>query len=60
MARPSARIAAFFSTELPCGTTIVAVKPWRRAAKAIDWPWLPRVALITPRTCGSRWRKAFM
>ena len=47
---PSARIAAFFSTELPCGTTMVALRPCRAAARAIDWPWLPRVALITPRT----------
>jgi hypothetical protein len=50
---PSARIAAFFSTELPCGTTMVAARPWRRAAKPTDWPWLPRVALITWRTSGS-------
>ena len=47
-------MAAFFSTELPCGTTMVALKPWRAAARAIDCPWLPRVALITPRTPGSR------
>ena len=57
---PSARMAAFFSTELPCGTTIVAARPWRAAAKAIDWPWLPRVALITERTAGSRCRSASM
>ena len=53
---PCARIAAFFSTELPCGTTSVDDRPWRRAAKAIDCPWLPRVALMTPRQPGSRRR----
>lgn len=40
-------MAAFFSTELPRGTTIVQRTPWLRAAQAIDWPWLPRVALMT-------------
>ena len=28
---PSAFIAAFFSTELPCGTTMVAGSPYLRA-----------------------------
>jgi hypothetical protein len=46
---PSARIAAFFSTELPCGTTMVQATPWARAAQPMLWPWLPRVALITSR-----------
>ena len=34
--RPSARIAAFFSTEFPAGTTTVAAMPSRRAAKGMD------------------------
>jgi len=55
---PSARIAAFFSTELPRGTTMVAAKPWRRAAKPTDCPWLPRVAETTPCSAGWRRRKA--
>jgi hypothetical protein len=38
--------------ELPCGTTMVAASPWRRAAKPTDWPWLPRVALMAWRTSG--------
>ena len=33
-------------------------RPWRRAAKATDWPWLPRVALITPASAGSRSHQA--
>ena len=45
---PRARMAAFFSTLLPCGTKIVTVRSWRRPAKARLWPWLPRVALTTP------------
>src|SRR6516225_9390574 len=49
---PKARIAAFFSTELPCGTTIVTEMPARAPVKASDWPWLPRVAVTIPRTCG--------
>jgi hypothetical protein len=49
---PSARMAAFFSVELPCGTTMVAASPWRRAAKPTDCPWLPRVALMAWRTAG--------
>ena len=43
---PSARIAAFFSRLLPKGTTISAGTPCARAAEAMDWPWLPRVALL--------------
>jgi DNA repair protein SbcD/Mre11 len=34
--------------DLPCGTTRVARRPYLRVAKPTDWPWLPRVALITP------------
>ena len=30
--------AAFFSNELPRGTTMVAGRPCRRAANAMDWP----------------------
>jgi hypothetical protein len=45
-------MAAFFSTELPCGTTMVQATPCRRAAQAMLWPWLPRVALITSRGSG--------
>src|SRR5690625_785192 len=41
-------MAAFFSTELPCGTQMVSGRPTRRAAKARDCPWLPRVALTIP------------
>ncbi len=56
---PSARIAAFFSTR-------VAVRhdDGRRESRGaaprtpIDWPWLPRVALMTPRQPGSRLRSA--
>ena len=51
---PNAFIAAFLSRELPCGTTIVQRTPWRRAAYARLWPWLPRVALMTPGKSGSR------
>jgi hypothetical protein len=47
-------MAAFFSTLLPCGTTITALRPARRAAKATLCPWLPRVALMTPAIPGSR------
>ncbi len=46
---PSARMAAFLSGLLPVGTTIVHGTPSRRHASAIDWPWLPVVAVITPR-----------
>ena len=52
-------MAAFFSTELPCGTRMTARKPSARAAKPMDWPWLPRVAVITPATSGSRSFSAF-
>ena len=45
---PSARIAAFFSGELPMGQTMVELMPTREAAKGMDWPWLPRVAVMTP------------
>jgi hypothetical protein len=45
-------MAAFFSTLLPRGTRITARTPLRAAAKATLWPWLPRVALITPPTWG--------
>ena len=41
-------MAAFFSGELPTGQTMVVLIPTREAAKGSDWPWLPRVALITP------------
>ncbi len=47
-------MAAFFSTELPCGTTMVHATPWRRAAQPRLWPWLPRVALITSRGMSPR------
>ena len=50
---PWACIAAFFSRLLPSGTTITGVRPLRRAAVAMAWPWLPRVAAITPSTAGS-------
>ena len=45
-------MAAFFSTLLPCGTRIVTDRPARRPASAIDWPWLPRVAVMTPLAFG--------
>jgi hypothetical protein len=48
-------MAAFFSTELPCGTTMVQATPWRRAAQPMLWPWLPRVALMTSRGSAPRW-----
>jgi hypothetical protein len=51
---PSARMAAFFSSELPRGTTMVQATPWRRAAQPMLWPWLPRVALMTSRGSGPR------
>jgi hypothetical protein len=51
---PRARMAAFFSTELPCGTTMVQATPWRRAAQPMLWPWLPRVALMTSRGSAPR------
>jgi hypothetical protein len=35
---PKARMAAFFSIELPSGTTIVAASPLRAAASAMLWP----------------------
>jgi hypothetical protein len=41
------RMAAFFSTELPRGTTMRQGTPWLRAAQPMLWPWLPRVALMT-------------
>jgi hypothetical protein len=41
-------------TELPLGTTMVTGRPWRRAANAMDWPWLPRVADTSPGQVGSR------
>ena len=31
-------MAAFFSTELPCGTTMVAATPFWAAASAMLWP----------------------
>jgi hypothetical protein len=57
---PSARMAAFFSRPFPCGTTIAAGMPWRRAARPTLWPWLPRVAVTTPGGRGvsrARWSK---
>ena len=45
-------MAAFFSGLLPRGTRIVHGTPARRQANAIDWPWLPVEAVITPR---ARW-----
>jgi hypothetical protein len=42
-------MAAFFSRELPCGTTMVQATPCSRAAQPMLWPWLPRVALTTSR-----------
>jgi hypothetical protein len=47
-------MAAFFSTELPCGTTMVQATPCSRAAQPMLWPWLPRVALITSRGSSPR------
>ena len=47
-------MARFFSTLLPWGTTRTARKPAPRAAKATLWPWLPRVAAMTPGVSGSR------
>jgi hypothetical protein len=44
---PNARIAAFFSAELPCGTTIATGTFFCALAKANDWPWLPRVETST-------------
>ena len=41
-------VAAFFSALLPSGIRIVTGSPMRRPASAIDWPWLPRVAVMTP------------
>ena len=35
------------------GTQIVALTPKIRAANAIDWPWLPVEAVITPRSRSS-------
>ena len=49
-------MAAFFSTELPLGTTMVQRTPCARAAQPMLWPWLPRVALTTSR--GSAPRRA--
>src|SRR6478609_5026040 len=49
---PNARITAFFSVELPCGTTMVTAIPACAPAKASDWPWLPRVAVTIPCTYG--------
>ena len=46
---PKARMAAFFSTLLPRGTTMVTGTPARAPAKARLWPWLPRVAETMPR-----------
>ena len=42
-------MAAFLSGLLPIGTTIVQGTPSRWQASAIDCPWLPVVAVITPR-----------
>jgi hypothetical protein len=44
----------------PAGTTMVAESPKLRTAKATSWPWLPRVALMTPVTPGCRWRSRSM
>ena len=44
-------MAVFFSRELQCGTKIVHGSAARAAAKAMDWPWLPRVAVTTPLKC---------
>ena len=54
---PQPTIAAFFSTLLPLGAKTVTRTPWRRAAKGMLWPWLPRVA-VTMRSgnCPLRWR----
>ena len=38
-------MAAFFSTLLPRGAKTVVGTSWRRAAKGMLWPWLPRVAV---------------
>ena len=35
---PNERIAAFFSVELPCGTTIATATLARVPAKASEWP----------------------
>jgi hypothetical protein len=51
-------MAAFFSIELPCGTTMVQATPCARAAQATLWPWLPRVALMTARGNSPRARSA--
>ena len=46
---PKARISAVLEGLFPTGTTIVHGTPARVAAKAIDWPWFPVVAEMTPR-----------
>ncbi len=57
---PSARIASFFSGLLPCGTQMVTASPCAAPARARLWPWLPRVALTTPLSCGRVARSSAM
>ncbi len=46
---PSSSIAATFTRLAPRGTHTIACTPNSRAAYAIDWPWLPVEAAMTPR-----------
>ena len=50
---PRARIAAFLSGLFDSGATIVTGTPSADPAKAMLWPWLPRVAAISPTRVGS-------
>ena len=50
---PNARMAAFLSGLLPTGTATMHGTPARCAANAIDWPWLPVLAVMTPRSRSS-------
>ena len=46
---PRPRIAATLTGFEPSGMQMIARTPKSRAAKAIDWPWLPVDAVTTPR-----------
>jgi len=43
------------------GTQMVALTLWILAARAMDWPWLPVLAVMTPlvRSSGVSWAMRF-
>ena len=50
---PRLRIDAIFTGFAPSGTTMVHLAPKCCAAKAIDCPWLPELAVTNPRARSS-------